>query len=185
MKGIELIAYAAKALGYQSADQFHASTGIKLEATSGYNYYGLSLTNTDHLYASYSSPSILGVPADLATDPFVDKELIKSLKARVSTKMRQQRKLETIKQEGISKIRAFLSNSFGRPGHLIADSDITFMPHCMFNVAGVVFRYYGTITEASFNIADREFAEFKRMYEIVNTMDRFFNDKQTRHDSEY
>lgn len=185
MTEIQLIAHAAKALGYQSAEQFHASTGLKIEATSGYNFYNLSISNTDPFYSSYSSPSVVGILADITTDPFTDKETFKSLKARVSSKVRQQRKLDIIKQKGITKIRAFLSDSFGRPEYLIEDSDIVFLPHCMFNVAGVVFRYYGTITEETLHINDKEFCEFKRMHEIVNTMDRFFNDKQTRHDSEH
>lgn len=184
MKFTEILECLAIALGYASYENFEKSTGFKVTKAKGYNESGLWLDNfEDKLYASYSSTTYIYIQPNTTTNPFTDKDVLSSLKAKVAGKLRQQRVLESIKQKGIIKIKEFIAASFNGEERLVDTSDIQFEIYKRFVVGGITFGYSGTITGEVFDIIQNEYCNYDRMYAVTTAMNAFFKSKKLQHDS--
>jgi hypothetical protein len=176
--------YVATALGYSDYDAFYAVTGIKVSLDI---YKGVVFQNErDMLYASYTLASSIYLGAlKVDMDPFVDKEHLKLLKAKVSAKLRQHHVLERIKAKAIEEIKRYVSESFNIEAGLLHTSDIRFKNYWSFEVAGVSFRYSGTLVNEKFVIQTSNYISHANAYEMVTKMNNYFNLKKKEYDSKY
>lgn len=97
---------------------------------------------------------------------------------KITSKIRQQKKLGVIKNKAYLEIPEFIEKSFGVDRKLITEEEIEFTPYCRFEVAGVAFSYYGTITDASFIVTDGGYKSYSTFRRELEEIHHHFSDRQ-------
>jgi len=173
----------AEIVGCSSYDHFLSSTGLGVFINRSTYNPGIQINNeTDKLYKSYTRPTYVMCKPSLDKAMFIADIDEVSLKTRVSAKVRQTRVLEQIKQTGIKTIKDYITKVFELPEGLIETSDIEFQDYWTFVIAGVIFRYSGTISGKDFIINNYEHLTHEDMYKSVMTINAYFELKQASRD---
>lgn len=158
----------ASALGYSNYEDLLRS-GISVTCTLSWSKkYIVRIFHSDPFYASYSRASEVMVFSNTS----LTSEEVKQIKKRIKAKETQGRKLERIRDNGINQIIDFIAASFRVPKELVEIKDISWRKYSVFIVAGVTFRYDGTISDESFNIHSYSHKTYEDAYadykEIIN-----------------
>jgi hypothetical protein len=111
------------------------------------------------------------------SDGSLTDDTLQSIKKAVKRKSTQIRLLESMKSEGVEKIREFIAHHFSVDIKLIETADIKWDNPYSYSIAGQPFSYTGTLIDKSLDLTTYWHGSHKQAADMVDTIRAYFNNK--------